>query len=233
MITGKQKTVEEIWQLVEPYQKVLILGCGTCVTICFAGGENEVSVLASTLRLKGKISGTEKEFLELTIKRQCEWEFLDEIAEEINQVEAVLSLACGVGVQAIAEHFPSTIVLPGLNTMFMGLPQEPGFWSERCLGCGDCILGLTGGICPITRCSKSLFNGPCGGSVDGKCEISPDIPCAWQLIYDRLARLGLLSRMEEIAPPRDWGTSHSGGPRSILREDVKLPKAEEAKPSVL
>ncbi len=215
MIVGKQKPLEEIRTIIADYKKVLILGCGTCVTVCFAGGERETGILASTLRLALKASDEEKEIIEYTIKRQCEWEFLDEAADKINEADAILSLGCGVGVQAIAERFPKAIVLPGLNTSFMGLTQAEGIWSERCLGCGDCLLGLTAGICPITRCAKGLLNGPCGGSVGGKCEVSPDIPCAWQMIYDRLAALGQLDKLEQIQPPKDWSTSHAGGPRSI------------------
>jgi ferredoxin len=221
MITGEQKTIEEIRRLIAPARNVLILGCGTCVTVCFAGGEKEVSLLTSVLRLADREGGQQRQLLEHTVKRQCEWEFLDEIADKVKEADAVLSLACGVGVQALAERFPDIPVLPGLNTLFMGLPQEQGVWNESCLGCGDCLLGLTGGICPITRCAKSLLNGPCGGSVKGKCELSPDVPCAWQLIYDRLAALGILDRLEEIQPPKDWSTSHAGGPRQITREELK------------
>lgn len=223
MITGKQKPLEEIQRLIEPYHKVLILGCGTCVTIRYCGGEKEVATLAAVLRLLGKTKNNPRIFVEYTVNRQCEREFLEEITDKIKEVEAILSLACGIGVQAIAEQFPSATALPGINTTFMGRPEELGVLSERCLACGDCIIGLTGGICPITRCAKSLFNGPCGGSVDRKCEVSPDIPCAWQLIYDRMVRLNLLDKLTEIQPPRDWSSSHSGGPRRIVREDLRLP----------
>ncbi len=223
MITGKQKPLEEIQRLIEPYRKVLILGCGTCVTIRYCGGEKEVATLASALRLSEGMRNNPRTFIEYTIKRQCEQEFLDEITDKVKKVDAVLSLACGVGVQALAEQFPLAIALPGINTTFIGRPEELGVLSERCLACGDCVIGLTGGICPITRCAKSLFNGPCGGSVNGKCEISPDIPCAWQLIYDRMAKLNLLDKLVEIQPLRNWSSSHSGGPRRIAREDLKLP----------
>jgi len=222
MIIGQQKPVAEIWDMVRGHNKILLLGCGTCVTVCFAGGEKEVATLASTLRLSAQKEGMDKTFSELTIKRQCEWEFLDEVAEEIQGAEAILSLGCGIGVQAIAERFPEVIVYPGLNTTFMGLPQEQGFWSERCLACGDCLLDLTAGICPIARCAKSLLNGPCGGSVGGRCEVSPETPCAWQLIYNRLSALGQLHRLEQIQPPKDWSSSQAGGPRRIVREDLRL-----------
>jgi len=216
MIISEQKPLEEIRKMVADYDKILILGCGTCATVCFAGGEREVAILASALRMAVKIDGKEKVFHEHTVKRQCEWEFIDEISEKLKEVDAVLPLSCGIGVQAIAERFPNCRVLPGVNTCFLGLTEEAGIWSERCVACGNCLVHETGGICPIARCAKSLSNGPCGGSVGGKCEISPDVSCAWQLIIDHLVALGQLDRLEEIQPPRDWSSSHSGGPRKIV-----------------
>ena len=222
MIVAEQKSLDEIRAMISSFKKVLVLGCGTCVTVCFAGGEKEVGVLASALRMASTVDEQEKEFQEATVKRQCEWEFLDEVADQVGSVDAVLSLGCGVGVQAIAERFPKVRVYPGLNSSFMGLTLEQGTWSARCAACGECVLGCFAGVCPIVRCSKSLLNGPCGGSQDGKCEISPDIPCGWQLIYDRLEALGLLDTLEEIAPPKDWSAGLGRGGRSIIREDLKL-----------
>jgi hypothetical protein len=129
-------------------------------------------------------------------------------------------MACGCGVQEVARRFKEKPVFPAVNTKFMGASERQGVWAERCQGCGDCLLGLTGGICPIARCSKRLLNGPCGGSSNGKCEINPDVDCAWQLIWERLKALGLESRYEDIAPPKDWRTSRDGGPRRIIREDL-------------
>ena len=163
----------------------------------------------------------------MTVQRQCEWEYLDSVADQVKDAELVISLGCGIGVQAMAEHFPETWVVPALNTSFLGLPTEQGIWMERCAACGDCVLGLTGGICPIARCSKSLLNGPCGGSVDGHCEIDAEVPCAWQLIYDRLSSMGRLEFMTEIQPPKNWRTSRDGGPRRIVREDLRLAAEEE------
>ncbi len=227
MIVAEQKSLEEIKKLVGTAEKVLVVGCGTCVTVCFAGGAREAAIIASELRMASKLEGAPKEVADVTVQRQCEWEYLDQIAEEVGQVDVVLSLGCGVGVQAIAEHFPNTWVVPGLNTKFMGLPTEQGVWVERCAACGDCILGLTGGICPIARCSKSLLNGPCGGSLDGHCEIDPETPCAWQLIYDRLSSMGKLDVLMDIQPPKNWRTSRDGGPRRIVREDLRLVAEEE------
>lgn len=222
MIVAEQKPLQEIKSLLGEAQKVLVVGCGTCVTVCFAGGAREAAIMASSLRMASKLDGVPKEVTDVTVQRQCEWEYLDEIREQVAQADVILSLGCGVGVQAIAEHFPQKWVVPGLNTKFMGLPLEQGVWAERCAACGDCILGLTGGICPIARCSKSLLNGPCGGSEGGHCEINPDIPCAWQLIYDRLSSMGKLDVLLEIQPPKNWSTARDGGPRKIVREDLRL-----------
>jgi ferredoxin len=222
MIIAEQKPLSELKSLIGSAEKVLVVGCGTCVTVCFAGGAREAAIIASSLRMATKLDGHPKTITDVTVQRQCEWEYLDQITDQVKEADVVLSLGCGIGVQAIVEHFPSTWVVPGLNTAFLGLPLEQGVWAERCAACGDCILGLTGGICPIARCSKSLLNGPCGGSQDGHCEVNPDIPCAWQLIYDRLKSLGKLELIMEIRPPKNWRTARDGGPRKIVREDLRL-----------
>jgi ferredoxin len=222
MIVAEQKSLQEMKTLLGSAEKVLVVGCGTCVTVCFAGGEREAAIVAASLRMSTRLDGSPKSIQEVTVQRQCEWEYLDTIADQVKEAQVVLSLGCGIGVQAIAEHFPDAWVAPGLNTSFLGLPVEQGTWTERCAACGDCILGLTGGICPIARCSKSLLNGPCGGSEDGHCEINPEIDCAWQLIYDRLSRMGRLDSLMEIQPPKNWRTARDGGPRKIVRADLHL-----------
>ena len=222
MIKAESKPIAEIKEMIAPYKKVLILGCGTCVTISFAGGEKEVGLLASSLRIASAMDGQDKTFAEATVQRQCEWEFIDEVADPINRADAVISLACGIGVQALAERYPDKVILPGVNTTFLGMAVEHGVMVERCRACGDCILGQTAGICPIARCAKNLLNGPCGGSQNGKCEVDPELDCAWQLIYDRLGRLGQLDNMTIIRPPKDWSKDYDGGPRKIVREDLKL-----------
>ena len=213
MIIGKQKPLDEIKGMLADYEKVLILGCGTCVTICFAGGEKEVGILASSLRIAGRLDNKEKVIKEHTIERQCEWEFIDGIKDMVKEVDVILSLGCGIGVQALTERFPDSVVLPGLNTLFMGMPPEEGVWVERCSGCGDCILDKTAGICPITRCAKGLLNGPCGGYRDGKCEVDPKRDCAWILIYERLKERGQLDKLKTLEPPKDY--SKMGHPRQI------------------
>ncbi len=224
MIVAEQKPLAEVKDMLDGHEKVLVVGCGTCVTVCFAGGTKEVGILASSLRMASKLDGSAKEVDEVTVQRQCEWEYIDPLSEKLNDYDAILSLGCGIGVQTLAERFPQKQVLPGLNTTFLGLPSEQGVWEERCQACGDCILDLTGGICPIARCSKQLLNGPCGGSQNGECEIDPEVSCAWQLIWERMSDLGLLDRLMELQPAKDWSTSRDGGPRRIIRDDLRLPE---------
>ena len=222
MIIGERKPIQEIIRMLKGIENILILGCGGCVTVCSAGGEKEVEILASILRIDRKKKGEPIETKEKTLARQCDTEYLEELKDEVDKYDAVLSMACGVGVNFLAEMYPKTIILPALNTSFMGVSEEQGVWSERCAGCGDCVLDKTGGLCPVARCSKRLFNGPCGGSQNGKCEINPDIACVWQLIYDRLKGLNQLEKLQEIFPMKDWSSSLHGGPRKIVREDLKL-----------
>jgi len=221
MIVAERKPIDELKTIIEPYERILLVGCGTCVTVCFAGGEKEVAILGSLLRMATRLNGKEKTIDEVTVQRQCEWEYLDEIKDRVDNYDLILSLGCGIGVQAIVEHFPQVRVAPALNTSFLGLPVEQGVWAERCAACGNCILYLTGGICPIARCAKSLLNGPCGGSQNGHCEVDPSMDCAWHLIYERLKSLGQLDLLLEIQPPKDWSSSRDGGPRKIVREDLK------------
>jgi ferredoxin len=226
MIVGEQKPLAEIMELLSDARKVLVAGCGTCVTVCFAGGEKEVGILASAMRMKSKLDGHPMEVDEVTVQRQCEWEYIDSLKERLEEYDVVLSLACGIGVQAMNERFPGFVTLPGINTTSLSLPVEQGVWEERCQACGDCILGLTAGICPIARCSKQLLNGPCGGSQNSVCEIDPDVPCAWQLIWERAINLGTMDQLLEVQPPKDWSQSRDGGPRKIVREDLRLAEAE-------
>lgn len=219
MITGEQKSLAEIKAKLNAYSKVLILGCGTCVKTCFAGGEDEVAVLTSSLRLAFKKDGHSIKIDELTVERQCEDEFIKEAAVKISENQVVLSLACGVGVQMVGSRFPKTNILPGVNTTFMGILEKPGLFLERCLGCGDCFIDKFGGFCPISRCAKKLFNGPCGGSRAGKCEVNTETDCVWQLIIDRAEATGTMAKLAEYIPPKDWRSSYSGGPRKIVRED--------------
>ncbi|MBW1724203.1 MAG: methylenetetrahydrofolate reductase C-terminal domain-containing protein [Deltaproteobacteria bacterium] len=220
MITAERKPIEELIEYLRPYNRILLVGCNECVTVCSAGGRKEVGILSSALQMAFMKEGKTLEIKEMTLERQCDPEYVEELVNQIDQVEAVMSMACGCGVQEIARRFKTKPVFPAVNTEFMGASERPGVWAERCQGCGECVLGLTGGICPIARCSKRLLNGPCGGSTNGKCEVDPDIECAWQLIWDRLKALGIEDRYEENIAAKDWRTGRGGGPRKIIREDL-------------
>jgi len=221
MIVADKKPIEEIIEEIKDRERILILGCNECVTVCEAGGKKEVGVLSSALRMYFLNQGREVKIDEVTLERQCDHEYLEEIRDSIDQYDAVVSLACGVGVQFMAEKYRTTPVYPGVNTCFLGATEERGLWTERCQACGSCLLATTGGICPISRCAKRLLNGPCGGSTTGKCEINQDIDCAWQLIVDRLQALEKIDEYEKLAPIKDWSTDRAGGPRKVKREDVQ------------
>jgi len=221
MIVAERKPIEEIIGFVKNCKKILIVGCNECVTVCYAGGKKEVGILASALKMAFTKEGKELEITEVTLERQCDHEYLEEIRNIIEDYDAVISLACGVGVQFMAEKYLRTPIFPGVNTCFMGVTEERGVWSERCQACGQCILGQTAGICPISRCAKRILNGPCGGSTNGKCEINKEVDCAWQIIIDRLKELGRLDDYDVLIPIKDWSTERAGGPRKVIREDLR------------
>lgn len=213
MIIAEQKTLAEIQDMVSPYRKILLAGCGTCTAFCSAGGSEEVDKLADTLLSENKDIVIDK----TTIPRQCATKFIDRLGKKVGHCEVILSMACGNGVQAVASRFPDKPVLPALNTQFIGVEKEPGVWTENCMACGDCILWRTGGICPVARCAKSLLNGACGGASEGKCEVSKDRPCAWQEIYHALKRLNMLHYLKEKPQVKDWPVH----PGRVVREDLR------------
>jgi ferredoxin len=222
MIVADRKPLDEILASIEPYKKIMLMGCGGCVTICFSGGTKAVELLASQIRMARRKAGSDIDIVECTPERQCEYEFIDAFKEQVACVEAVLSIACGVGVQTMNEHLAEAVTIPGLNTKFMGYPVEHALWQERCAGCGDCVLQWTGGLCPVARCAKRLFNGPCGGSSGGRCEVDKEVDCVWQLIHDRLEKLNKLENLNVIRPARDWRTSTNAGQRKVKFEEAML-----------
>lgn len=207
-----QKPSEEITKYIEKCQGVYLIGCGTCATLCHTGGKSEILDMKDKLEASGKkVTGW------MVIPTACDEltkYALQEEAENIQAADCILVMTCAVGVQTISLHLKEPKpVYPALNTLFIGMEESPGHFIEVCMQCGGCVLGRTASICPLVRCAKSLLNGPCGGSADGKCEISSDIPCAWQMIHDRLAEMGRLDELEEIEPVKDWSVSISGGHR--------------------
>jgi len=213
MITiTEQKPFEEILQSLEKNTAVYIIGCGTCATMLHTGGKSEVLTMKEKLEEAGKsVTGW------MVIPTACDQltkAALVESARSIQEADSILVMACAFGVQTVGFYIEMQ-VYPALNTLFVGKEEGPGHFIDVCMQCGNCVLASTAGICPLVRCAKSLLNGPCGGSVGGKCEVDPDIPCAWQIIYDRLAAQGRLVELEKIEPVKDWGTSVSGGPRRL------------------
>ncbi len=221
MVIGERKPFDEIMRMAEGLKKIMVLGCGGCVTVCLTGGHDEVRVLSSQLRMARDKAGSPIEIIEKTVERQCDPEYIDQVESIVPEVDAVFSMACGAGVGFMADKYSEKPIYPVLNTTFVGGSKKEGYYVERCQTCGECKLYYTGGICPIARCSKSLMNGPCGGSTKGKCEIDPDVDCAWQLIVDRLKSLGQMDRYEDIMPANDWRTNRDGGPRKMIREDFQ------------
>lgn len=217
MIVAKPKPFEEVVDMLGDFSRVLVAGCGTCVAVCLAGGEKEAGILASQLQLVFR----DRDFKSFaaTVERQCDREFLTLLRDQVAQADAVVSLACGAGIQFIAEMYPDKPVFPGVDTSFIGVNEGVGIWGERCKACNQCYLGLTGGICPVTMCAKSLLNGPCGGPSNGKCETSPDRDCAWVKIVERLKSQSRLDILAKITPPRDFRLSEH--PAKLVREDYQ------------
>lgn len=219
MVITVQKPIEEILEHLKE-QKIFLVGCAQCATICHSGGEPEVKEMKKSLEEKGKVivdwivldpgCNLPKARTELRKKQKA-----------LDESESILVLSCGLGNQVLTE-ITKKIVHPGCNTLCIGAEVKtslgpkgliPNF-EEQCSLCGECILETTGGICPLTRCSKGLLNGPCGGAKDGKCEVDKEKDCGWQLIYERLKELGMLELLEKFQAPKDW--SKKTTPQKII-----------------
>ncbi|MBN1456635.1 MAG: methylenetetrahydrofolate reductase C-terminal domain-containing protein [Sedimentisphaerales bacterium] len=222
MIFAEWKPLDELVDKLKAHKKVLLVGCATCVAECAAGGEKETETLAPLLTMALKKQGHTVDITTATLEKQCEWEFVEELAEKAANVDAIMSLACGIGIQALAERFDPMPVYPGVNTSSLTIREEDGVWAGRCAACGDCVLDQTFGFCPIARCAKSLLNGPCGGTrKDGKCEVNEDVDCIWNLIVERAEQRGQLESLAEIRKTKNWSNSRHGGPKKVVREDLK------------
>ncbi len=204
MIVGERKPFDEIKESLKNYNRILLLGCGTCVSVCMTGGEKEVELLASQLRIAGTLEGKEFKISEATVQRQCDREYIEPIIDMTKDCDAIASMACGAGVQMLAEMVEALPVIPAVNTRFIGVTEAEGIWAQRCRACGDCKLGSYGGICPVTICAKGLLNGPCGGASQGKCEAGNNKDCAWELIYKRLKQQGRLDNFKTFVTPLDY-----------------------------
>jgi ferredoxin len=210
MLISEQKPFEEILSSLDGEKAVFLIGCKGCAEGCETGGEKEVLEMKQRLEEQGK-AVTGFSLIDMVCDEPLTRLKLKVHEETIAASDSLLVLCCGVGIQTVAQAVDK-VVHPGCNTVSLGGAHAEWREAERCLECGDCILDFTGGICPIARCSKHLLNGPCGGSQGGKCELSPDLPCAWQLIIERLTKLGRLDRLEDIVAPKNWSVSLISGP---------------------
>jgi len=213
MIIAERKPFEEIQSMLQSHRSILVVGCHGCVTICQSGGELQTQELVNLVRLWGNEKNKILNVTWAMVERQCEIEFITPLKIGHPDIDAILSLGCGVGVQTLADLFPALPIYPGLNTKCIGMISPGGDWEERCQACGNCILHLTAGICPISRCAKSMLNGPCGGSQAGNCELGDGRPCAWALIYRKLEQSNQVENLLHIQPARNWFTARDGGPR--------------------
>jgi len=211
MIIAHIKPIEEIMKMIAGHKKILLAGCAGCTAVCMAGGQREVDELA--IRLRSETSGVD--IKRYTVERQCERDFTEELEPFVQKSDAVLSMACGAGVQFVAARYPRLPVFPALNTLFTGVNRDLGWYEENCRSCGDCQLAWTGGICPVTRCAKSIFNGPCGGSEKGMCEVNSSADCAWCAIYERLKAQGRLDDILSVREPMIWKNQV---PRTLVLE---------------
>ncbi len=223
MIVAKRKPFDEIKEMLRPYKKILNVGCGACVAVCLAGGEKEVAVLNAEIDMARRLEDSPVQIDGYTVERQCDREYLAELDNKVESYDVLMSMACGVGVQFLAERFPHKPVLPTLDTSGLAVNQAIGWYEERCRSCQSCVLGWTGGICPVTMCAKGLYNGPCGGTNKGSCEINKDQPCAWYLIYERLSKQGRLENLLRIHPVNEWEDQI---PRTLIQPGYKKSENE-------
>jgi len=203
MIITEQKPIQEIIDSLKGYSRIFIVGCGECSTICKTGGEPEVAAMKQQLENHGfTIVGTcvpDAPCLASKVKTE-----LAKNMKAIREAEAILVLSCGLGVQSVKDNDRIGLtVLPACNTLFGSTMDAKGDFFEKCSMCAECVLAVTGGICPVTLCSKGLLNGPCGGMNKGKCEVDIEKDCAWVLIYKELEKKKKTDELKKIQPPRD------------------------------
>jgi ferredoxin len=202
MIITKQKNFNELLRCIGS-KPVFLVGCNQCATICHTGGKDEVLALKEALETQQiQVSGWV--ILEPACHQMNDKRMLKDHAEELNKSVKVLVLACGNGAQTLAEIVPEKEIIAGTDTLFLGEISHVTEFNKRCVMCGECLLDIYGGLCPVSQCPKSMLNGPCGGSVQGKCEISPQVECVWDRIYQGLKKRGALQALSVIQKPKDW-----------------------------
>ncbi len=201
MIITQKKPIEEVMAMVGSAKTVAIIGCGSCATACQTGGEAQIAELKAILEQAGKtvVATTVADYCCMNLGVKAKMKPL-----MAAKPDCVICMSCGDGVQCVAKNAPKTPVYPSNNTMYLGEAVRFGVWEEACRFCGDCLLGTTGAICPITQCAKSLVNGPCGGQKNGKCEVNPENDCAWIKIYQRLEANGQLEKLTQLRQDKNY-----------------------------
>jgi hypothetical protein len=227
MIGQVQKPIEEILEMLDGKERLVLYGCGGCATVFHTGGEPEVKEIADTLSKHGKniLAAIAPPFGEFTCYAPWSKERLSKYRQEIEECDAMLMLCCGDGLQVVREfvlenEFDLKKPIYPANDAIGHMGGSPSEFREKCMQCGECLLGQFASICPMTQCAKGLLNGPCGGSQNGKCEADPERDCAWELIYERLRKLGALETLREFVPPKDYSK-------------MKRPRALEVAPLAL
>lgn len=209
------KSEEELDKLLDGLNRIFIVGCGTCVTLTHTGGVEEVEAMRERLLKKGKmVTG------HTVVPVACDelsYEILEEHQEAIDPADSMLIMTCAFGVQTIGNQLKKMVV-PALDTIFVGKETRPGSFQEICIQCGECILGETGGICPVTSCHKGMVNGPCGGTNNGMCEVDPNKDCVWTLIYNRLNSFGKLDLMRRYQSPKNYNVEPRPGKYQLAEE---------------
>jgi ferredoxin len=213
MIITKKKTFEDIMEAVAEVKSLFLVGCGDCATLCKTGGEDELREMTEKLSGEG-IEVTGSAIVPATCHELDTKRVMRKHKEETEKAEGFLVLACGAGIQAVGDN-TEKVAISGCDSLFIGNSRRQLQYYEKCSACGNCVLNLTGGICPETRCPKALLNGPCGGAVNGMCEVDGVNNCAWIEIYDRLKKLGRLELLEGMVEYRDSRSSVK--PRNLVK----------------
>jgi ferredoxin len=199
MIISIQKPLKEIMDSLTRYRKIAIIGCGGCAAVCQSGGTKQVEQLIPLLEDKEIV-------FSLQIDEPCDKRVLsreiERVSDRLEEVAAILVLACGTGVQMVAESVDRPCI-EGLNTLFAGGVVRLDNYVERCQACGECILNITTGLCPRTLCPKGITNGPCSEKTGVRCSVDEDSECVWERIAGRIEKLGIPSTAVEI-PAYDW-----------------------------
>ncbi len=202
MLVTEPKPLTEIFESLGAEENIFLLGCNGCAEVCETGGETGLLAMKEELEKAGKTI-TDDVLIDFPCNKILVNMRLSRHTDTIKKADSILVLSCGIGVQAVSNVVNKT-VRPALNTMSLGGFQ--GLWpsEERCGQCGDCVLDLTGGICPVTACAKSLLNGSCGGASNGKCEVDREKDCGWDRIYKRMKQIGRVEVLKQFRKPRDF-----------------------------